>query len=82
MSEFLNLWSIDVKQGIREAVEKIAAEPGTKVFYLDGKKINSKETFLSKAAFCSISLYPNFFVFDINMNDDSINSPLFFPANI
>ncbi|MEH1931236.1 barstar family protein [Nostoc sp.] len=49
MSKFLNV-SIDAKQGIREAVEQIAAEPGTKVFYLDGKKINSKETFLSKAA--------------------------------
>ncbi|MHC5819867.1 MAG: hypothetical protein ACYT04_29365 [Nostoc sp.] len=42
MNEFLNISSIDVKQGIREAVEQIAAEPGTKVFYLDGKKINSK----------------------------------------
>ena len=50
MNEFLNISSIDVKQGIREAVEQIAAEPGTKVFYLDGKKINSKEIFLSKAA--------------------------------
>ncbi|WP_375496797.1 barstar family protein [uncultured Nostoc sp.] len=49
LSEFLNVSSTDVKQGIREAVEQIAAEPGTKVFYLDGKKINSKETFFSKA---------------------------------
>ena len=50
MSAFLNVLPIDVKQNIREAVEQIAAQPGTKVFYLDGKKINSKQTFLKQAA--------------------------------
>ena len=31
-------------------MEQITAQPGTKVFYLDGKKINSKQTFLKQAA--------------------------------
>ena len=50
MNNILNVLPIDVKQNIREAVEQIAAQPGTKVFYLDGKKINSKQTFLKQAA--------------------------------
>jgi|GEM_PF-6469569 len=45
MSEFLNVSSIDIKQGIREAVEQIAAEPGTKVFILMVKKLIVKKHF-------------------------------------
>ena len=45
MNEFLNISSIDVKQGIREAVEQIAAELGTKVFILMVKKLIAKKHF-------------------------------------
>ncbi|MEH2414393.1 MAG: barstar family protein [Nostoc sp.] len=75
MSEFLNV-SIDVKQGIREAVEQIAAEPGTKVFYLDGKKINSKETFLSKAA--EAMQFPTYFGVNWDAFDECITDLTWF----
>ncbi|MEH2445895.1 MAG: barstar family protein [Nostoc sp.] len=78
MSEFLNFLSIDVKQGIREAVERIAAEPGTKVFYLDGKKINSKETFLSKAA--EAMQFPRYFGFNWDAFDECITDLTWCPA--
>jgi RNAse (barnase) inhibitor barstar len=78
MSEFLNVSSIDVKQGIREAVEQIAAEPGTKVFYLDGKKINSKETFLSKAA--EAMQFPAYFGANWDAFDECITDLTWCPA--
>ncbi|MEH2316387.1 barstar family protein [Nostoc sp.] len=78
MSEFLNVWSIDVKQGIGEAVEKIAAESGTKVFYLDGKKINSKETFLSKAA--EAMQFPTYFGANWDAFDECITDLTWCPA--
>ncbi|MCL6749901.1 barstar family protein [Nostoc sp. CCCryo 231-06] len=78
MSEFLNISSIDVKQGIRETVEQIAAEPGTKVFYLDGKKINSKETFLNKAA--EAMQFPTYFGANWDAFDECITDLTWCPA--
>ncbi|MHC5674683.1 barstar family protein [Nostoc sp.] len=78
MNEFLNISSIDVKQGIREAVEQIAAEPGTKVFYLDGKKINSKETFLNKAA--EAMQFPRYFGANWDAFDECITDLTWCPA--
>ncbi|MHC5860160.1 barstar family protein [Nostoc sp.] len=78
MSEFLNISSIDIKQGIREAVEQIAAEPGTKVFYLDGTKINSKETFLSKAA--EAMQFPTYFGANWDAFDECITDLTWCPA--
>ncbi|MBG1271856.1 barstar family protein [Nostoc sp. WHI] len=78
MSEFLNISSIDIKQGIRKVVEKIAAEPGTKVFYLDGKKINSKETFLSKAA--EAMQFPTYFGANWDAFDECITDLTWCPA--
>ena len=78
MSEFLNCLSLDVKQGIREVVEQIAAEPGTKVFYLDGKKINGKETFLSKAA--EAMQFPTYFGANWDAFDECITDLTWCPA--
>ncbi|MEH1924887.1 barstar family protein [Nostoc sp.] len=78
MTEFINCLSIDIKQGIREAVEQIAAEPGTKVFYLDGKKINSKETFLSKAA--EAMQFPTYFGDNWDAFDEFITDLTWCPA--
>lgn len=78
MSKFINLSSIDVKQSISEAVEQIAAEPGTKVFYLDGKKINSKETFLSKAA--EAMQFPTYFGANWDAFDECITDLTWCPA--
>jgi hypothetical protein len=35
MNNFFNVLSTDIKSNIRQAMEQIAAEPGTKVFDLD-----------------------------------------------
>jgi RNAse (barnase) inhibitor barstar len=78
MSEFLNISSIDLKQEICEAVEQIAAEPGTKVFYLDGKKINSKETFLRKAA--EAMQFPTYFGANWDAFDECITDLTWCPA--
>ncbi|MEH2064196.1 MAG: barstar family protein [Nostoc sp.] len=51
-------------------MEQIAAEPGTKVFYLDGKKINSKEIFLSKAA--KVMEFPTYFSANWDAFDECI----------
>ncbi|MEH2177574.1 barstar family protein [Nostoc sp.] len=78
MSEFLNVSSVNVKQDILKAVEQIAAEPGTKVFYLDGKKINSKETFLSKAA--EVMQFPTYFGANWDAFDECITYLTWCPA--
>ncbi len=78
MSEFLNVSSVNVKQDILEAVEQIAAEPGTKVFYFDGKKINSKETFLSKAA--EVMQFPTYFGANWDAFDECITDLTWCPA--
>jgi RNAse (barnase) inhibitor barstar len=59
-------------------VEQIAAEPGTKVFYLDGKKIHSKETFLSKAA--EAMQFPTYFGANWDAFDECITDLTWCPA--
>ncbi|WP_066423870.1 barstar family protein [Anabaena sp. 4-3] len=78
MNEFLNVLPIDIKQNIREAVEQIAAEPGTKVFYFDGKKINSKETFLKQAA--EAMDFPTYFGANWDAFDECITDLTWCPA--
>lgn len=78
MNEFLNVLTINIKQNIRQAVEQIAAEPGTRVFYLDGQKINSKETFLKQAA--EAMEFPTYFGANWDAFDECITDLTWCPA--
>lgn len=79
MSEFLNLLPlIEFKEGISKAVEQIAALPGTKVFRLDGKKINSKETFLNQAV--EAMQFPSYFGYNWDAFDECITDLTWCPA--
>ncbi len=78
MNEFLNVLPINIKQNIRQAVEQIAAEPGTRVFYFDGQKINSKETFLKQVA--EAMEFPTYFGANWDAFDECITDLTWCPA--
>ncbi len=79
MSKLVTMLPIDVKPSIREEIEKIAAESGVQVFYLDGKQINSKEKFLNKAA--EAMQFPQYFGANWDAFDECINDLTWCPAN-
>jgi RNAse (barnase) inhibitor barstar len=78
MNNILNILPTNIKQNICETVEQIAAEPGTKVFYLDGKKINSKQTFLKQAA--EAMEFPPYFGANWDAFDECITDLTWCPA--
>jgi RNAse (barnase) inhibitor barstar len=78
MNNFFNVLSTDIKENIHQTVEQIAAEPGTKVFYLNGKKINNKQTFLKQAA--EAMEFPAYFGNNWDAFDECITDLTWCPA--
>ncbi len=85
MSEFLSLMTTgskaenrsNRKQVIKEIIEGLSQQ-GTQVFYLNGKEISSKETFLTKAA--EAMNFPAYFGANWDAFDESITDLTWYPA--
>jgi RNAse (barnase) inhibitor barstar len=78
MNNILKILPTNIKQNIHKTVEQIAAQAGTKVFYLDGKKINTKETFLKQAA--EAMEFPAYFGANWDAFDECITDLTWCPA--
>ena len=78
MNNILKILPTNIKQNIHNTVEQIAAQAGTKVFYLDGKKINTKETFLKQAA--EAMEFPSYFGTNWDAFDECITDLTWCPA--